>query len=196
MVADQFKRFAFARSGGLFDRAGECFQLTAQVRLGNQVESRGEDRRFEDGMTGAMEADEIADSTAVNNLGFEPCSLGGIVTLDDLELVPTAAVLKDTPVDGVRGHRVRDHIQSVQSGSRDQQHIVRDVEDSTRSLFQILVRRRSLKRTEREVRERLVHDRTHRREIQLAREVKAGDESFDKHGSLAVAVCYRPVERT
>ena len=96
MVADQLKRLAFAGAGGLLDRAGECFQLAAQVRLGDQVESRGEDRRFENGVTGAVEADEVADATAVNNLGFEPCSLGGIVALDDLELVPTAAVLKDS----------------------------------------------------------------------------------------------------
>ena len=110
MVADQFKRFAFAGSGGLFDRTGECLQLAAEVRLGDQVESRGEDRRFEHGVTGAVEADEVADAPSVNDLGFEPCSLGSIVALDDLELIPTATVFKDSPVDGVRGDRGRNRI--------------------------------------------------------------------------------------
>ena len=68
VLADQCEGFAFARSGGLFDGAGEGLQLNTQVGFGDQMETGREDRRFKDRMSSAMKADEVAHVPAVDDL--------------------------------------------------------------------------------------------------------------------------------
>ena len=77
----------------------------------------------------------------------------------------------------------------MERGFGDQQDIVDDVEDAGWAMSQVLVGRRSLEWSQNQGGHLWIDNRSHWREVDFARGVQAGDETFQDHD------CRRPFSR-
>ena len=67
MVADELECGEFVRAGGLFDRAAQRGELLFNLVARQQMQSRGEDRRFQHCVLCSVEAEEISQAADVDD---------------------------------------------------------------------------------------------------------------------------------
>ena len=107
---------------------GASLRKSARISSsGKNVDPGGQDRRLDDRVLGAVEAEEVAETALGHRLGHDRRPLLAVVELDDAELVIAAGVEEDPPRTTSAG-RVGTSTGVADRGPGQQQDVVGDVE--------------------------------------------------------------------
>ena len=137
------------------------------------MDSSGEDGGFEDGVFGAIETEEVAIAALLDRVGSDEGSFLRVVESIDVESVPATGVGEDEAVEFGQG------VGLTKGGLGEKQHVVGNVKDAVARAFKIFVSRRSAVRTEDELGNGDVNDRSHRRDVYAAIFVLCRDDAFE-----------------
>src|SRR6478609_6591051 len=106
VVGEQRHRLVLARPGGLVDDDLQACDIRTNLRGRDQMRARGHDRRLEDSIARAIEADELATRAVVHDRRVDAGAWRSGIDVADLELAPRARSLEHHtahPSGGKRG---------------------------------------------------------------------------------------------
>ena len=163
------------------DEHGQPVELAANMFGVEQADPRGQDGRFDDGVLGAIEAEEIAQRAAVDDAGDNRRALVAVVERLDAKRVPAAGVGQDHAFNRFGRHAVAAVCSSRPTAAR--------ASSSTSSVtcstpcagaLEILIGDRRAKRPQQQPLEVGVDDRPHRRDVRRAVGVERRDDAFEQ----------------
>ena len=146
----------------------------------HDADPSGQDGRFDDGVLGAVEAEKVAQPSAVDHIRDDGCSFLAIVERLDSKGVPAAGVGEDHAVHRRSRLQAWQWFQLADGGVGEELDIIRYMQDSLAGLFEIPIGYRGAKRPQQQPFEIRVHDRSHRGDVRRAVRVERRDDSLQQ----------------
>src|SRR2546427_4916074 len=188
VLGEILERFALRGAGRLVDQRPQPRDLLLHPVPAQKVQPRRQDRRLDDRVAGAVEADELAGALLEHDAPPEPAPLFAQVLRCDDELLPGTGVLQHLAPD-LPGVAVRRHAR-LHGAAREQENVVGEVDDPLPDLFQVLPGHGAPERPQQHP--PLLERDPHRREIDPPLRVDRRDDRLQDHRPRSIMTSTRP----